>query len=231
MSYICNTINPLKIPILKNKYNIESRLKKVADILTSSCSVSAMKYTSHMFTGYEVKKLLLDDFSSLTTYFDTNNDLNDTNDELNKMFAIDYQTYLPDDILTKVDRATMSVSLEGREPFLDYRIIEYVAQLPSTFKMNNKQSKIILKDIVHDYIPKPIMDRPKMGFGVPIDLWFKDEIKEYFTIYFQEEKLKSAGLNSSEVLKLKNEYLNGIDVNTRRLWFILMYMMWFERWM
>ena len=231
MSYICNTINPLKIPILKNKYNIESRLKKVADILTSSCSVSAMKYTSHMFTGYEVKKLLLDDFSSLTTYFDTNNDLNDTNDELNKMFAVDYQTYLPDDILTKVDRATMSVSLEGREPFLDYRIIEYVAQLPSTFKMNNKQSKIILKDIVHDYIPKPIMDRPKMGFGVPIDLWFKDEIKEYFTIYFQEDKLQNAGLDSNEVMKLKNEYLTGIDVNTRRLWFILMYMMWFERWM
>jgi len=231
MSYICNTINPLKFPILKKQYNIESRLKKIADILTSNSAVAAMKYTSHMFTDYEIKKLFLYEFQKLSTYFDTDNDLANTNDELNKMLAIDYQTYLPDDILTKVDRATMSVSLEGREPFLDYRIIEYVSQLPSYFKMDDKQTKIILKDIVHDYIPKSMMDRPKMGFGVPISEWFKDELKEYFSIYFTKEKLANAGLNSYEVIKLKDEYLQGVNVNTRRLWFILMYMMWYEKWM
>jgi len=231
MSFLCNSIDPLKIPVLKNKYNIESRVKKMADILTSNCSVAAMKYTSHMFTGHEIGKLFLHKFTPLETYFDTNSELNSGNDELNRMFAIDYQTYLPDDILTKVDRATMSVSLEGREPFLDYRIIEYAAQLPSAFKMDANQTKIILKDIVHDYIPKSMMDRPKMGFGVPIDTWFKDELQEYFVNYFQEKKLEAAGLNPVEVLRLKSEYLSGKDVNTRRLWFILMYMMWFERWM
>ena len=231
MSYVCNTINPLKIPILKNKNNIENRVKKVANILTNNCAVSAMKYTSHKFTGFEVKRLFLHNFEILPTYFDTNSDLNSFNDELNRMFAVDYQTYLPDDILTKVDRATMSVSIEGREPFLDYRIIEYIAQLSSDFKMNEKQTKIILKDIVHDYIPKSMMDRPKMGFGIPISAWFKDELKNYFDIYFTQEKLILAGLNPEEVEKLRSEYLNGLDAHAQRLWFVLMYMMWFERWM
>lgn len=230
MSYLFNNINPRQIPGLKNKYNIDSRFKKVADILKSSSSVSAMKYTSHMFTEYEIKKLFKDDYKEIKTYFDTNDELYDTNDELNRMFAVDYQTYLPDDILTKVDKATMSVSLEGREPFLDYRIIEYAAQLPSSFKMDENQTKIILKDIVHKYIPKEMMDRPKMGFGVPISEWFRDDLKKYFFKYLSKEKLENAGLKSKEVMRFRDEYLNGQDVNIRRLWFILMYMMWHERW-
>ena len=231
MSMLLNNVNPTKLPVLKKMYNIDSRFKKMADILNANSAVAAMKYTSHMFTHYEVKKLLDVDFEEYETLFDTNDMLNDTNDEANKMFAIDYQTYLPDDILTKVDRATMSVSLEGREPLLDYRIVEYAAQLPSHFKMNATDNKIILKDIVHKYIPKEIMDRPKMGFGVPISEWFRDELKVYFEHYFEKTKLKKAGLNAEEVLRLKSEYLNGQEINTRRLWFILMYMMWYERWM
>jgi len=231
MSFLLNNINPTKVPVLKNQYNIDSRFKKIADILKSNSAVSAMKYTSHMFTKHEIKKLFNKDFVEYETSFDTSDELNKFNDELNKMFAIDYQTYLVDDILTKVDRATMSVSLEGREPLLDYRIIEYVAQLPSDFKMDNNQTKVVLKDIVHKYIPKEIMDRPKMGFGVPISEWFKDELKDYFYKYFEVDKLKKAGLNPDEVIRLRDEYLNGQDVNTRRLWFILMYMMWYEKWM
>jgi len=98
-------------------------------------------------------------------------------------------------------------------------------------QMNDKETKIVLKDIVHKYIPKEIMDRPKMGFGVPISEWFRDELKEYFYKYFEENKLKKAGLNPDEVIRLRDEYLSGQDVNTRRLWFILMYMMWYEKWM
>jgi len=231
LSFLFNNIDPMKIPVLKNQYNIDSRFKKVAEILKSNSTVSAMKYTSHMFTEYEIIKLFNKDYVELKTYFDTSDELDNSNDELNKMLAIDYQTYLPDDILTKVDKATMSVSLEGREPFLDYRIVEYVAQLPSSYKMSKTQTKIILKDIVHKYIPKEMMDRPKMGFGVPISEWFRDELKEYFYIYLSEEKLENAGLNSKEVMRQRDEYLDGLNINTRRLWFILMYMMWYERWM
>lgn len=86
----------------------------------------------------------------------------------------------------KVDRASMSISLEGREPLLDHRIIEFAAQLPSQLKYKNGDKKWLLKQITHKYIPKEMMDRPKMGFGVPIIDWFRDELPEYFMIYLNK---------------------------------------------
>lgn len=97
--------------------------------------------------------------------------------------AIDYKTYQLDDILTKVDRATMSVSLEGREPLLDYRVIDFVARLDPSLKINNGNKKYLLKQITHKYLPKEIMNRPKMGFGVPMFDWFKAELKDYLMTY------------------------------------------------
>ena len=95
------------------------------------------------------------------------------------MMAIDFQTYLLDDILQKVDRATMTHSLEGREPFLDHRILEFAAQLPDNFKYNNGIKKRILKDITHQYIPQKLLDRPKMGFAIPIASWLNNQLKDY----------------------------------------------------
>ena len=91
--------------------------------------------------------------------------------------------YMQNAILVKVDRATMSVSLEGREPFLDHRIIEFAAQLPSNFKFGHTQ-KMILKDIVHNYVPKQLMDRPKTGFSIPVHAWLKEDLA-----YLLEEHL------------------------------------------
>ncbi len=103
------------------------------------------------------------------------------------MMAIDYQTYMVDDILQKVDKATMSISLEGREPFLDQDIIEWTAQLPSEYKYHHGQKKYILKQIVHKYIPKQIMERPKMGFGIPVETWLSNELKNLVKEYLSEE--------------------------------------------
>ena len=85
-----------------------------------------------------------------------------------------------DDILQKVDRATMSVSLEGREPFLDQHIIEWAAQLPSDYKYHKGEKKYILRQIVHKYIPKEMMDRPKMGFAIPVENWLANELKDHW---------------------------------------------------
>jgi len=154
------------------------------------------------------------------------------NESINNMLAIDFKTYMTDDILTKVDRATMSVGLEGREPLLDHRIIEFAAQLPSSFKYNNGEKKWILKQITHKYLPKKMMDRPKMGFAVPIAEWFKDELKQYFLIYLNKERLdKESIFKSCEIIKLRDKYLGGDKENVQRLWFILMFQMWYERWM
>ena len=102
--------------------------------------------------------------------------------DLAYMMAIDYETYLVDDILQKVDRATMTASLEGREPYLDHRIIEWAARLPDQYKYNNGVKKYILREIVYDYIPKTMMDRPKMGFAIPIGKWLKTELRNWLWI-------------------------------------------------
>jgi len=232
LHYLFNTVDPLKLPILKNHYNISSKFKKIAEILDMTTdAVSIMKITSHIFTPFENQNIIQGNYTEYHTDFDTLSQLNPNNDILSNLLAIDYQTYLPDDILTKVDRATMSVSLEGREPLLDHRIIEYVSQLPSGYKMNQHQTKIILKDIVHKYLPKTLMDRPKKGFSIPISEWFRSDLKTYLLYYLTTTKLETAGLRSHEIIRIRDEYLNGTEVNIGKLWSILMYLMWYERWM
>lgn len=225
-----DNINPNHIPILSNTYNFATRYEKINGILKAKSSVEAMKYTSEYFTKKERDTILKVHFDDLKTNFDIQ--IADTNDEMNQMLAIDYKTYMIDDILTKVDRATMSVSLEGREPLLDYRIVEFVSQLPSNLKYKDGDKKWLLKQITHKYLPKEMMDRPKQGFGVPLTEWFRDELKEYFMIYLDERRIEKEGLfNSKEVVRLRDSYLSGNRENVQKLWFLLMFEMWYEKWM
>lgn len=232
ISNVMDMVNPKYIPVYNQTYNYNTRYEKVKNILKAHSTVSVMKYTSQKFTNSELSKLLKCAHTSLMTNFEHNEFINDGNDSVNSMLAVDYQTYMVDDILTKVDRATMSVSLEGREPLLDYRIIEFAAQLPSHLKYRNGEKKWILKEITHKYLPKELMDRPKMGFGVPITEWFKDELEHYLMYYLNQDRLEKEGLfNSEEIIVLRDKYLNGDKENIHRLWFILMFEMWYEKWM
>lgn len=230
ISFGMDNINPKHIPILNKTYNFSTRYEKINAILKAKNSIEAMKYTSEYFTKKERDKLLKVHFDDLSTNFDIQ--IADTNDEINQMLAIDYKTYMVDDILTKVDRATMSVSLEGREPLLDYRLIEFVSQLPSNLKYKNGDKKWLLKQITHKYLPKEMMDRPKQGFGVPLTEWFRDELKEYFMIYLDEKRIEKERLfNSKEIVKLRDSYLSGNKENVQKLWFLLIFEMWYEKWM
>jgi asparagine synthase (glutamine-hydrolysing) len=137
-----------------------------------------------------------------------------------------------DDILQKVDRATMSVSLEGREPFLDQKIIEWAAQLPSDYKYHGGQKKYILKQIVHKYIPREMMERPKMGFGIPVETWLGKELKPLVLDYLSEEKLNQHGLfDNRQVKKLVDEFYSGRTEKYLKIWHLLMFQMWYEKWM
>ena len=230
ISFGMDNINPKYIPILNKTYNFASRYEKINAILKAKDSIEAMKYTSEYFTKKERDKLLKAGFDDLSTNFDIK--VANTNDEINQMLAIDYKTYMVDDILTKVDRATMSVSLEGREPLLDYRLIEFVSQLPSNLKYKDGDKKWLLKQITHKYLPKKMMDRPKQGFGVPLTEWFRDELKEYFMIYLDEKRIENEGLfDSKEIIRLRDSYLLGNKENVQKLWFLLMFEMWYEKWM
>jgi asparagine synthase (glutamine-hydrolysing) len=223
-------INPDIVPVFNSVYNYKTKYEKIRYILKSDNILNLLKLTSQHFTESEICTLIKSETQPLQTNFD--NKVSSINQALNQMLAIDYKTYLSDDILTKVDRASMSVSLEGREPFLDHRIIEFVSQLPSNLKNNHGSSKWLLKQVTHKYLPEAMMNRPKMGFGVPIAYWFKNELRDYLMSYLSAQRLDSAGIfNSVEVIRLRDEFLSGKNSNIRRLWFILMFEMWHEKWM
>ena len=151
---------------------------------------------------------------------------------LSMMLAVDYQTYLLDDILQKVDRAGMSVSLEGREPFLDQRIIEWAAQLPDEYKYNNGNKKFILKEIVHKYIPKKMIDRPKMGFGIPIADWLLNDLKPFVDQYLEDGFITRQGIfNNHEVQRIRQSFYGGKIERAEKIWYLLMFQMWYDKWM
>ncbi len=152
-------------------------------------------------------------------------------DAVDRMLAVDYKTYLPDDILTKVDRATMSVSLEGREPLLDYRLAEFAARLPSTFKVTDSERKKLLKDLTHRYIPQELLNRPKKGFSVPYFRWLRGELKYLVDEYLSPSLLRSQGvLNPAFVIDFKRRFDQGDDRTNIGMWNLLMFQMWQSRW-
>ena len=215
----------------RNIYNLENRLNKLPGLLDSETIVDFNRVLSEFFTREEACVLLnepvRDDYE---TDFSAAVDLNE-NDSLNALLAIYFKTYLTDDILVKVDRATMSASLEGREPLLDHRIIEFVAQLPSDFKYRDGVSKYLLKEITHRYIPARLMDRPKMGFSIPIESWLRGDLLDLLLHYMDSEKVRRENILAPKAVeKIKNDFLTGKKFNFQKLWYILMFQMWHERW-
>jgi asparagine synthase (glutamine-hydrolysing) len=125
----------------------------------------------------------------------------------------------------------MSVGLEGREPMLDHRLIEYLAQLPSSFKIRDGVNKWLLKQVVHRYIPKELMERPKKPFIAPLMVWFREELQEQLKYYLSEECLAKTGVFApAPIISLRNEYLEGKKVNYQKLWQVLMFQLWYNQW-
>lgn len=149
---------------------------------------------------------------------------------LNQMMACDYKLFMNDDVLTKVDRATMSVSLEGREPLLDHRIIEYMARVPLEIKYKNNQGKYLLRQVLYKYLPKELVDKPKSGFQIPLNEWLRDELKPLVLKYLDDSRLDESIFNIEEIMQLKKRFFDGVDIGTT-IWFILMYQMWKEKWL
>ncbi|MCT7446754.1 asparagine synthase (glutamine-hydrolyzing) [Aliarcobacter skirrowii] len=149
---------------------------------------------------------------------------------LNQMMAVDYKLFMNDDVLTKVDRATMSVSLEGREPLLDHRIIEYMARVPLDIKYKNKQGKYILRQVLYKYLPKEIVDKPKSGFQIPLNEWLRGELKPLVLKYLNVSRMDENIFDIGEIERIKKRFFDGEDIGTT-IWFILMYQMWKGKWL
>ena len=149
-------------------------------------------------------------------------------DDITKMMAIDMLSYLPDDILVKVDRAAMGVSLETRVPFLDQDVFEFASKIPLEMKLNKGVGKSVLRDVLYKYVPKNLIERPKMGFGVPVGVWLKGPLKDWAEILLDESLLEQQGFFHVGVVRdMWAEHIAGTRNWQSQLWAVLMFQAWF----
>jgi asparagine synthase (glutamine-hydrolysing) len=146
-----------------------------------------------------------------------------------RMMYLDAMTFLPDDILVKVDRAAMGVGLETRVPFLDYRIVELAWRLPLSMKIHHGQGKQILRDILYKYVPHKLIERPKQGFGIPLGDWLRGPLRDWAETLLDESLLKRQGFfNPGPILLRWKEHLSYKHDWEHSLWGVLMFQSWLE---
>jgi asparagine synthase (glutamine-hydrolysing) len=153
-----------------------------------------------------------------------------TNSTVESMMAIDLLSYLPDDILTKVDRAAMGVSLETRIPFLDHRVVEFAWKLPLEYKLQDGVSKWILRQVLYKYVPKKLIERPKKGFGVPLAKWLRGPLRDWTELLLNEERLRREGFFNAEMVQnMWQEHLSCKRNWHHQLWNVIMFQSWLEK--
>jgi asparagine synthase (glutamine-hydrolysing) len=153
----------------------------------------------------------------------------ETEDFLDKLLFLDINTYLPEDLLVKMDIATMANSLEARVPFLDHQFMELVAGIPSQLKLKGSKSKLILKTAFNGFLPDAIFKRRKMGFGVPVSRWFRNELKDYvYDILLDPRTLNRGYFRREGVQRLLNDHIALHYDHSAKIWALLFLEMWFR---
>ena len=149
--------------------------------------------------------------------------------EVEQMMLFDMLTYLPNDILTKVDRAAMSVSLETRVPFLDHRVVEFAWRLPLEYKIRDGETKWVLRQLLYRHVPRALIERPKTGFGVPINYWLAGPLRDWAESLLAEDRLRREGYFEPAPVRARwREYLGGAHHLGESIWSVLMFQSWHE---
>lgn len=223
------TLNSLGtlFPGIVNHQALGDKLHKLADVLTVDDGDSF--YHGLVSHWKEPERVVLGS-KEPETIFHNKEQWPNSLTLVERMMYFDTITYLPDDILTKVDRASMAVSLEARVPLLDHRVVEFAWKLPTSMKMRDGQGKWLFKEVLFRYLPQELMERPKMGFGVPIEYWLRGPLRQWAEELLSEDRLKKQGFFEPKIIrKYWQEHLSGVRRWHYYLWNVLMFQAWLEQ--
>lgn len=210
------------------KKNLDTRLPKIIQVLEAKSKIDFLYGASLFYSPKDVYKIHSGDND--VCIFNRDLKLKD-NLNFSAYGVVDIESYLEGDILAKVDRATMRVALEGREPFLDHKIIEFAMSLPDNMKLRDGQTKWILRQILYKYVPKELIERPKMGFGIPIDTWLLTILKDDLVqLANDNDFLDSFSLNKSFVKSSVDRYLSKQGFSSWFIWFLYCLHQWYLKW-
>jgi asparagine synthase (glutamine-hydrolysing) len=228
---------PYFLRVLSGFHWREKTLNRLADFMESLSTDQAKNYAEQIkiFSAKEKENIYTGDFRKQVG---ENNPLDfllskfqesKTEDLLEQLLYVDMNSYLPEDLLVKMDIATMANSLEARVPFLDYKFMELVSEIPAHLKLRGTESKFILKKAFKDFLPEAIFKRKKMGFGVPLSKWFRNELKEYIYAILLDHKTLSRGYFKREgIERLLNDHISLRYDHSSRIWALLFLEVWFR---
>lgn len=213
------------LPWFKGMNLLGDKVHKFSRAMQHSQSLDEMYKSLTMDDSFFKSSLILN--SNLPPLINRYPAISQLTDPEHRMMAWDSLSYLTDDILCKVDRASMSVSLETRIPMLDYRLVEFAWMLPLNMKIRNGETKWILKELLYRHIPKKIVDRPKAGFSIPLDQWLRGPLRDWAEGLLDEQKLKSyENIDSDLIASGWKQHLSGAKDWSKSLWNILMFLSW-----
>ena len=218
--------------LLPNRYKVTTmgdKAHRMAHRLNIVNTIDDM-YRSLVTEGFNEESMVYTDDFILKTKLDEPSIAVGIDGSAQRMMLWDALTYLPDDILTKVDRAAMGVSLETRVPFLDHRVAEIAWRMPLDIKINNGVGKWPVRQVLYKYVPKKLVERPKAGFSIPVGQWMRDPLREWADDLLDESRMQSQGyFNHKLVRKIWDQHLNGSYDWTSKLWAILMFNAWINK--
>lgn len=203
-----------------------SKVHKLARVLHLD---SNLQIYNRLLSYWEPEFPAVLDAAEPHTYFVDEEQWATFDDPMLAMPYLDLVSYLPDDILTKLDRASMGVGLEGREPLLDYRVVELAWRIPLSMKIRNGKGKWLLRQLLYQYVPQALIDRPKTGFGMPVDEWLRSDLREWAENLLDPARLNAEGFFDTQSIRRKwQEHLSGNYDWSYGLWGVLMFQAWYD---